>query len=67
MKIEFTLLEDEARMVQSVFNYLKMTTVPEQNHEAKKLLLDWTQKWLYEMARKAKDKSTEPLSERVTE
>jgi hypothetical protein len=57
MKIEVTFLEDDARLIQSVFTYLQMNKVEEQQEQVKKLIFDWVYKWQYEMGRKSKDKA----------
>lgn len=57
MKIEITFLEDDARLVQSVFTYLKMNDADKQQEQVKKLIFDWVYKWQYEMGRKSRDKA----------
>lgn len=57
MKIEITFIEDDARLVQSVFSYLNMNKVEDQQEQVKMLIFDWVQKWQYEMARKSRSKA----------
>ena len=45
MKIEVTFIEDDARLVQTVFTYLGMNNVVDQQEQVKRLIYDWVQKW----------------------
>lgn len=57
MKIEIDLNQEDGNLVSAVFSYLEMVSPKQQSDQYKKIIMAWVQKWLYEMARKAKDKS----------
>jgi len=56
MKFEITLIEEEARLAQSVFTYLGINEAEKQNKILKHLLFEWLHKKQYEMARRSKER-----------
>jgi hypothetical protein len=56
MKFEITLIDEDARLAQSVFTYLGINDVENQNKILKHLLFKWLYKKQHEMARSSKER-----------
>lgn len=57
MKITIDFDADDSKLVDSVFTNYGYDTLEKKQEKIKQLTFDWAQKWLYEMARHAKDKA----------